>query len=444
MLIRRRLPNTFGATLVLAVVWSMGLVSIAAAQPRCEIDEAQRLFGQQPRPVATIERMLAACLDAGSNDYRIFMFQGVMARDAGNREQAIERLQKARQADPQAINPALELGFTLEAAHGPEARQVYEEILKSEPANRPALLGLARVARGQNRIDEARGIYQSLLAANPNDTEALNGMAWLALASRKREPARAGFEQVLAIEPLNEEAKIGLSKVENVYRYSFDADGAFVSTGSGNSWGFGGRGLIGVSPFDTLEVGWMHFTNELQTLSAIGVSVLPSDDLRAGYHRLVPLSYSVSLTYDYRGHRALPAEHWIEGGVAIYITDYLRWFGGYRQAFGGFQYDGRLIRTGLSASLSDSWEVSATFFDAAQAIFNNYQQILSWVFDVTYHGPRNTLVVAGVGYSPLINNVDLHARTILPMTDRIALQLIVAHNSINYDTRATFGLRFTW
>jgi hypothetical protein len=444
MLNCKRLSTAPGGALLLAAVWSVGLASNATAQQRCELEEAQRLFGQQPRPVTTIERMLSACLDAGSTDYRIFMFQGVMARDAGHREQAIEFLQKARQADPQAINPALELGFTLEAEHGAEARQVYEDILKHEPTNRPALLGLARVARGQKRLDEARAIYQKLLAVNPKDIEALNGMAWLALADRRREPARAGFEQVLALDPQNEEAKIGLSKVEDVYRYVFDADGAIVSTANGSSWGFGGRGLIGVSAFDTLEVGWTHFTNELQTLSAIGLSVLPSDDLRAGYHRLVPLSYSVSLTYDYRGHTSLPTEHWIEGGVAIYITDYLRWFGGYRQAFGGFQYDGRLIRTGLSASLSDSWEVSATFFDAAQAVFNNYQEILSWVFDVTYHGPRNTLVVAGVGYSPLIDNVDLHARTILPITDRIALQLAIAHNSINADTRATFGLRFNW
>lgn len=444
MLIGKRPCKALGGALLASLACMSGLASGAAAQQKCEIDEAQRLFGQQPRPVATIEPMLAACRAAGSNDYRIFMFQGVMARDAGNREQAIGFLREAHQADPRAVNPALELGFTLEANHAAEARKVYEEVLKTQPDNRPALLGLARVARSQNRLDEADAIYRKLLAADAKDPDALNGMAWLALANRWREPARTGFEQVLTIAPQNEEAKIGLSKVEDVYRYAFDAEGILVSTANGTSWGFGGRGLVGVSAFDTLEVGWTHYTNELQTLSAIGLSVLPSDDLRAGYHRLVPLSYSVSLTYDYRGHKNLPTEHWLEGGVAIYITDYLRWFGGYRQAFGGYQYDGRLIRTGLSASLSDSWEVSATFFDAAQAIFNNYQEILSWVVDVIYHGPRNTLVVAGVGYSPLIDNVDLHARTILPVTDRIALQLAVGHNSINYDTRATVGLRFTW
>ncbi len=442
MQIGQRLTNRLIASLLLATC--ICLSPVAHAQRGCEIEEAQRLFGQQPRPDATIDRMLAACLAAGSTDYRIYMFQGVMARDAGDRERAIERLRKAHEVAPDAINPALELAFTLELKHSDDARQVYDDVLKRDPGNRPALLGLGRIARSQNRLDDARAIYQRLLAANPKDADALNGMAWLALADRRREQARADFGYVLSIDPGNEEAKIGLSKVEDVYRYVFDGSGAFVSTGSGTSWGFGGNALVGVSAFDTLEAGWTHFTNELQTLSAIGVSVLPSDDYKAGYHRLVPLSYAVSVVYDYRGHTSLPTEHWIDGGVTIYVTDYLRWFGGYRQMLGGFQYNGRLIRTGLSASLNDSWEVTGTFFDAAQAIFNNYQDIFSWTFDVTYHGPHNLLAVAGVGYSPLIDNVDLHARTILPVTDRIAVQLAVGHNSINYDTRATAGLCFTW
>ena len=420
------------------------LASLVNAQPSCEIEEAQRLFGQQPRPVGAVEQLLSECLAAGSTDYRIFMFLGVMARDAGDRQRAIELLQKSHEVAPDAPNPALELAFTLEVKHPGEAARLYQEILARDPASRPALLGLARVERGEYELDKASAIYERLLVTNPQDTDALNGLAWIALARRQREQGRAGFERVLSLDPRNEETRIGLSKAPDVYRYVFDASGAFVSTSSGTSWGFGGDALIGVSAFDTIELGEFHFTNELQTLTAIGVAVLPSDDIRAGYHRLVPLQYSVSLLYDYRRHNGLPDEHWIDGGVAFYLTDYLRWFGGYRQAFGGFQWNGRLIRTGLSASLSQSWEVTATFFDAAQAIFNNYRNILSWVFDVAYHGPRNTLVIAGVGYSPLIDNVDLHARTILPVTDRMAVQLAVAHNSINADTRATVGLRFNW
>ena len=83
-------------------------------------------------------------------------------------------------------------------------------------------------------------------------------------------------------------------------------------------------------------------------------------------------------------------------------------------------------------------------FSSAQGIFNNYQNIFSWVFDVTYRGPENLLVVFGVGYSPMINNVDLHARAIVPMTERFGVTGSIAYNSINADTRATAGLRINW
>jgi tetratricopeptide (TPR) repeat protein len=421
------------------------LISIgASAQPDCDIEQAQRLFGQQPRPTAEVERLLAACHAAGSTDYRVYMFLGVMARDAGDRERAIGFLKRAHELAPQEPNPALELGFTLEAEHPREARKAYEQILARAPGLRPALLGLARVARSQNRLDEARALYERLLAVNAQDPDALNGMAWLALANRNREKGRAGFEHVLTIAPDNEEARIGLSKAPDVYRYLLDTTGAMVSTSQGTSWGFGARGMAGVTAFDTLELGWQHFTNELQTVSAIGLATLPSDDITVGYHRLMPLSYAFSLVYDYRGHASLPTEHWIDGSVAFYLTDWLRWFGGYRQAFGAFQYNGRLVRSGFSATFAPSWEATATVYNSAQAIFNNYQNLWTWVFEITHYGPRNLLVVAGVGYSPLIDNVDLHARAILPVTDRIALQLIAAHNSINADTRVTAGLRFTW
>lgn len=440
--------NRVSATLLLAACGIgpllPGPISKARAQTSCEIDEAQRLFGQQPRPNATIDPLLQACVAAGASDYRVYMFLGVMARDAGDRERAIGYLKKAHELDPAATNPALELAFTLEAEHAGEAAKVYDEVLARDPDNRPALLGLARIDRGQNRLDKARAIYERLLTVNPHDTDALNGLAWLQLANRNRIAGRKEFEHVLALAPDNEEAKIGLSKSESVYRYSFDVNGNLVTTASGTAWGFGATALLGFTAFDTLELAETHFGNEIQTLTALGVATLPSDDIRIGWHRLVPLSYATSLVYDYRGHKSLPTEHWLDASATIYLTDSLRWFGGYRQMFGATQWDGRLIRTGLSASLSPSWDVSVTAYNAAQAIFNNYQYIWSWVADVTYYGPRNTLVVAGVGYSPTINNVDLHARAILPVTDRIALQLVGGYNSLNLDTRLTAGLRFTW
>jgi tetratricopeptide (TPR) repeat protein len=431
------------SSVVLPLV-SAVLISTANAQQACEIEEAQRLFGQQPRPTATIEALLSACAKSGATDYRISLFQGVMAREAGDYDRAIELLRKSHEIAPTEPSPALELAFTLERDHGRQAALVYDDILAKDPESRPALLGLGRIARGQYRLDKARGIYEQLLKRDPKDVDALNGLAWVALAERNREQARAGFQGVLALDPQNSEAQVGLSKVEDIYRYVLDVNGAFVSTNMGTSWGAGATGLIGLTAVDTLEVGEFHYTNQLQTFTFAGVAVLPSDDIRAGYYRLVPFQYNLSVTYDFRAHTGLPDEHWFEGSAGFYMTDYLRWFGSYRQAVGGPQWNGRLIRTGLGASLSSSWEVTASGFNAAQQIFNNYQNIWSWVVDVVYHGPVNTLVVVGVGYSPLFDNIDLHARAIVPVTERIAVQVAAAHNSINADTRATVGLRFNW
>ncbi len=117
------------------------------------------------------------------------------------------------------------------------AAEIYEEILSSGPRLAAGLAGPARVAREQYRLDKARGIYAQLLKKNPQDPDALNGLAWLALAERNREEARAGFQGVLAMDPQNQEARIGLSKVDEVYRYVFEANGVFVSTNMGSSWG---------------------------------------------------------------------------------------------------------------------------------------------------------------------------------------------------------------
>ena len=331
------------ATRLLALVFLASLPSIAEAQHGCEIEEAQRLFGQNPRPTEKVERLLAACQVSGSTDYRVYMFLGVIARDAGDSELAATHLRKAHAMAPQEPNPALELGFTLEAKRPKDARIVYEQFLARVPASRPAMLGLARVARSQNRLDEAGRLYERLLSVDPQDPEALNGMAWLELAERNRNQARAKFEHVLEIQPTNEEAKTGLSNSRDVYRYQLETSGLVVSTDEGTSVGSQVRGTAGITAFDTLELGWRHYSNELSTVSEIGLSTLPSQDITLGYHRLVPLSYAFSLVYDYRDYSAQPTEHWLEGSTNIYITDNLQWFGGYRWSFGAEQYDGHLI-----------------------------------------------------------------------------------------------------
>src|SRR5260370_40021229 len=67
----------------------------AHAQPGCDIDEAQRFFGQQPRPVETVERLLADCQKGGSTGYPVYMFLGGMARAAAPPGRAVGFPKKA-------------------------------------------------------------------------------------------------------------------------------------------------------------------------------------------------------------------------------------------------------------------------------------------------------------------------------------------------------------
>lgn len=387
---------------------------------------------------------MQACQNQGVNDHRIDMLLGVMARDAGHREEAIAHLRKAHELAPQELSPALELGFTLEAADAGEARRLYEAILTREPMSRPAQLGLARVARGQNRLTDAQTIYQRILSSNPNDPEALNGMAWLALARHDRKHGQAGFEHVLKANPDNEEAVIGLDKARDVYRYRVEASAVFVSTDQGDSTGFQAHGSAAISAFDSLEFGWMHASKALSTVSEIGLATLPSDGITIGYHRYEPRRYAASLVYDYRAHGDFPTEHWIDGGLMFYLADDVRWFGSYRRSFGDHLYKGRLIRTGLSVDVAPSWEVTATLYNSQQAAFRNNKDLWSGTFDVGYNGPRNLALSAGVGITPLIDSFDIHANAILPLQDHIAAKLVVANNSFNSAKSITAGLIFTW
>jgi tetratricopeptide (TPR) repeat protein len=434
------------ATCVGGLFWSSIMMADrpAHAQQACEIDRAQELFGRQPRPVEAVEAILDHCSRTDSTDFRIPLFQGVIAREIGHRNEAIRLLEIAHDRAPRENVVRLELAFSLEQSHPHRAAHLYDEVIADDATSRAARLGLARLARTMLELDKARAIYARMLEADPKDVDALNGMAWIALVERDRAGARAGFEGVLALQPQNAEAQIGMNRMGDAWRYRLEAGGSFVGNGSGQSWGGGASLLVALNPTDKLELGEFHYTNELPSVSLAGRTVLPSDDIRLGYYRQVPDKYNWSLTYDFRNHSAAPSEHWIEPGGGFYVSDTIQLFAAYRQSFGAPQWDNRLLRAGAIAALADSWDVVATGYAAAQHDYNDYQPIFSWSLDVNYRWLGDGLLNFGFGYSPLLSNVDLHARAVLPLTQRLGAILSVAHVSVNDDTRASVGLRFSW
>jgi tetratricopeptide (TPR) repeat protein len=87
------------------------------------------------------------------------------------------------------IHPLVASGYSaLLAGNLPKAREDYQQVLREEPANRDALLGLAGVEMRAQRFDLANGYYQRVLQIDPRDPHAQAGM--VALRGQQLDPVQ--------------------------------------------------------------------------------------------------------------------------------------------------------------------------------------------------------------------------------------------------------------
>ncbi|MET3131381.1 tetratricopeptide (TPR) repeat protein [Oxalobacteraceae bacterium GrIS 1.11] len=86
------------------------------------------------------------------------------------------------------VNPGLQNAYlAFNSGDTAAARQQYEGVLREEPNNRDALLGLAAIAVRENQGAQAASHYLRLLELDPNDAEALSGLIGL----RQGDPAQS-------------------------------------------------------------------------------------------------------------------------------------------------------------------------------------------------------------------------------------------------------------
>lgn len=85
------------------------------------------------------------------------------------------------------IHPQVSAGYAAyQAGDLAKARTDYQQVLREEPANRDALLGLAAVEMRSQRYDLSQGYYQRILQADPRDPYAQAGL--LALRGEQLDP----------------------------------------------------------------------------------------------------------------------------------------------------------------------------------------------------------------------------------------------------------------
>ena len=260
---------------------------------------------------------------------------------------------------PQEPNPALELGFTLEAKRPKEAQIVYEQFL----ARARFAAGHARTGAGRTQPEQARrgwaGLYERLLSVDPQGSRGAerDGLAGPG-RTQPKSSARLSSMHVLEIEPTNEEAKTGLSNSRDVSAISSKPVAWWFRLMKAHRWGSQARGTAGITAFDTLELGWRHYSNELSTVSEISPLDpavarhhfrLPS----AGRHSAMPFPWYTTIVTTRRS----PPSTGSKAAPTYTSPTICSGSGGYRWSFGAEQYDGHLIRTGITATVAPSWLV---------------------------------------------------------------------------------------
>ncbi len=188
--------------------------------PSCPVNQGLQWVSQEQPPTTQIKKILAECDLNQPDDVQVLLLHGLLARAEAKTNKkfqtAISWLQTAvaKAASDNRV-PALELAVTYEwDLKEDKAKAIYDNLLTQDPTLLAALLGSARIALAQQRLQDASRIYEAILKKQPTTIDAINGLARVNLAEKDFLAAKAGFEKALKIAPNNAEAKIGLIQLQ--------------------------------------------------------------------------------------------------------------------------------------------------------------------------------------------------------------------------------------
>jgi tetratricopeptide (TPR) repeat protein len=186
------------------------------------LGRAQLAQGDRKAARATFEKVLAE----RANHFGALMGVIESAEDLKPEEREARYLElvnrpDASQADPRAVSRAWMLAgrVSLDAGRSEAARPRFENALKIYPANAQALVGSARVALLQDRLDAAQEALTAVLGTDPKSMDAVHkadavlARAELALRQGKPEDATIYIELIFA----NEQHIEDVGAVANTY-----------------------------------------------------------------------------------------------------------------------------------------------------------------------------------------------------------------------------------
>jgi tetratricopeptide (TPR) repeat protein len=143
------------------------------------------------QPVAPVPATAAAPASAAAPAAAATIAPTVTAAPRGRpapAPRAEERTVTVNRNGPQ-VHPQVAAGYAAyQEGDLPKARTEYQQVLREEPANRDALLGLAAVEMRAQRYDLSSAYYQRILQADPRNAHAQAGM--VALRGQQLDPVQ--------------------------------------------------------------------------------------------------------------------------------------------------------------------------------------------------------------------------------------------------------------
>lgn len=150
---------------------------------------------QEPAPAA---QPVPQAADTGSASAADRRSESVSTAGAAPPQSDTIRIRQGN--NPNHIHPALADAYQLfSAGDMAAAHQQYRRVLRQEPNNRDALLGMAAIALNRKQAEQAGAFYAKLLELDPADPDAIAGLASL----KQGDPAQSesGLKKVLAQDP---------------------------------------------------------------------------------------------------------------------------------------------------------------------------------------------------------------------------------------------------
>jgi putative PEP-CTERM system TPR-repeat lipoprotein len=178
--------------------------------------DARRLLGEiyidQADPVSA-EKELRRAMQLGAPSIELVILLGKSVLLQGQYTRLLDEFTSAPDPAGQPAILALRAGALLGLGKLPEAKTLFEEALRAEPALADALLGLARIAMAEHQPEPAARLVGRALAAHPLDADSLRLKGDLLRIDGKPDAALAAYRAILAVHPHNAQARVDVASL---------------------------------------------------------------------------------------------------------------------------------------------------------------------------------------------------------------------------------------